>query len=336
MTLKALPYALVVLVTVAGTTAGRAEKPKYNIDDVTACSPDAMRLCKDKLPDLGAGRLADMDAAGITMQVLSVSGPGSDPLPPDRSVAWARHTNDVLARAVAEHPGRYAGFAHLPLAADPKASADELERCVRDLKFVGTMVNGMTDGKFLDDPSFEPVLARAERLGVPIYLHPGLPPEAVRKAYYDGLPEPLGMALAAFAYGWHAETAVHVLRLIFAGVLDRHPKLNVIIGHMGEYLPMTLARTDEMMAPDLSKRSARSVAQQLRDQVYVTTAGLFTVPPLQLLLATFGIDRVMFSVDYPFSHNAQGRAFLDALPLAPADVAKIAHGNADRLLGLAG
>ncbi len=287
-----------------------------------------------KLGDLGRGRLADMDAAGITTQVLSVAGPGADPVPVEHLVDWCRHTNAVMARAVTDHPGRFAAFAHLPLAADPHASADELERCVAELKFVGAMVNGTVNGKFLDDPAFEPVLARAERLGVPIYVHPGVPPEAVRQAYYAGLPAPLDMALATFAFGWHAETAVHVLRLVFNGTLDRHPRLNLIIGHMGEFLPMTLARTTAAVAGDLAKRSSRSVAQQLRDQVYVTTSGLFTVPPLQALLATFGIDRVLFSIDYPFSDNGKGRAFLDAMPLAPADVDKIAHGNADRLLGL--
>ncbi len=287
-----------------------------------------------RLGDLGAGRIADMDAAGISTQVLSVAGPGADPVPVDQLVGWCRHTNDVMAGAVTAYPGRFAAFAHLPTAADPNAAADELERCVAEQQFVGAMINGTVDGKFLDDRSFEPVLSRAERLGVPIYLHPGVPPEAVRQAYYSGLPEPLDMSLATFAYGWHAETAIHVLRLIFSGTLDRHPKLNLIIGHMGEYLPMTLVRTDLATADDLAKYSDRSVAQQLRDQVYVTTSGIFTVPPLQATLATFGIDRVLFSVDYPFSDNAKGRAFLDAIPLAPADVEKIAHGNADRLLGL--
>ena len=289
-----------------------------------------------KLGDVGRGRIADMDAAGITTQVLSVAGPGADPVPVEQLVGWCRHTNDVMARAVTDHPGRFAAFAHLPMAADPNAAADELERCVAESGFVGAMTNGTINDRFLDDPAFEPVLARAERLDVPIYIHPGVPPEAVRRVYYSGLREPFNLSLATFAYGWHAETAVHVLRLILSGTLDRHPTLNLIIGHMGEYLPMTVARTDKATAADLAKYSARSVAQQLRDQVYVTTSGMFTLPPLQATIATFGIDRVLFSVDYPFSSNDTGRAYLDALPLAPADVGKIAHGNADRLLGLSG
>ena len=204
-----------------------------------------------------------------------------------------------------------------------------------DHRFVGTMVSGTVDGR----SSW--TTRRSSRCwpGPSGWACRSTSTPACRRrpcgdAYYSGLPQPLDFALATFGFGWHAETAVHVLRLVFSGTLDRHPGLNLIIGHMGEFLPMAMARTDRATRDMLAKHSARSVAQQLRDQVYVTTSGLFTVPPLQVLLATFGVDRVMFSVDYPFSGNDLGRAFLDALPLAPADVAKIAHGNADRVLGL--
>ena len=156
----------------------------------------------------------------------------------------------------------------------------------------------------------------------------------MRKAYYDGLPGTMGFFLSIAGFGWHAETAIHLLRLILSGTLDRHPKLKLIIGHMGEFLPMTMARTDAMSRDETSKYLSRGVAQQLREQAYVTTSGQFTTPPLEALVHTFGIDHVLFSIDYPFSPNARGRAFLDSLPFAPADVAKIAHGNADRLLKL--
>ncbi len=295
--------------------------------------PEGNLRAQQHLPGLGDARLADMDAAGITTQVLSVAGPGADLLPPAEGVPWARELNDTLARAVAAHPGRYAGFAHLPMTA-PAAAADELERAVTQHGFVGTMVNGTTDGKFLDDPSFEPILARAERLGVPIYLHPNIPPEPVRQAYYGGLPPTMGFLLSIAGFGWHAETAIHVLRLIFSATLERHPNLKLIIGHMGEFLPMTMARTTGNSQGETAKYMSRTVAQQLQEQVYVTTSGQFTLPPLQALIATFGIDHVLFSIDYPFSPNAKGRALLDSLPLAVADVEKIAHGNADRLLKL--
>jgi len=295
--------------------------------------PQRTTLAQAKLSDLGAGRIGDMDAAGITMQVLSISGPGADLLPPEDGITWAREANDILATAVAGNSTRFAAFAHLPMTA-PEAAADELERCVRTLGFVGALINGTTQDKFLDDPAFDPILARAEQLDVPIYIHPNIPPQAVRRAYYDNLPPPMGYMLSIAAFGWHAETAIHVLRLIFAGTLERHRNLKIIIGHMGEGLPMAMARTSGMAEQETAKYLSRTVAQTLTEQVYVTTSGQFTYPPMMALLATFGIDHVLFSNDYPFSPNDRGRNFLDHLPLAPADIAKIAHGNADRLLKL--
>lgn len=287
----------------------------------------------ERLADLGPARLQDMDAAGITVQVLSVSGPGADVAPPKDAPALAREFNDALARTVAAHPDRYAGFAHLPMTA-PEAAADELERAIKELGFCGLLVNGLTEDRFLDDPRFAPILARTEALGVPLYLHPGIPPEAVRKAYYDGLPDPLSFMLSIAGWGWHAEVAVHVLRLVLSGTLDRYPRLQLIIGHMGEGLPAMLDRCDQVFGRAPAGVLKRSPSQAIRDQVHVTTSGFFSLPPFEALLHTFGADRIMFSVDYPFSENATGRAFLDRLPVSPADREKIAHGNADRLLKL--
>ena len=285
-----------------------------------------------QLADLGTGRLAEMDQAGITVQVLSASGPGADLVDGAEGVSWAREMNDVLARAVSEHPDRLAGFAHLPMRS-PQAAADELERAVCELGFRGALINGMTQDLFLDDARFDPMLSRAERLGVPIYLHPNLPPEAVRKAYYDNLPGITGFLLSAPAWGWHAEVAIHVLRLVLSGTLDRHPGLQLIIGHMGEGLPAMLARCDQFFE-GATAHLARSVGRTVLDQVSVTTSGLFTLPPFEVALAVFGIDRILFSVDYPYSSNLQGQDFLAGLALAPADLEKLAHGNADRLLKL--
>jgi uncharacterized protein len=174
------------------------------------------------LLDLGAGRLGDMDQAGITVQVLSASGPGADLLDGAAGVALARDMNDAVGKAVAAHPDRLAAFAHLPMRSPP-AAADELERTVRDFGFCGALINGMTEDRFLDDPRFEPILARAEALDVPIYIHPGIPPESVRKAYYDGLPGMASFFLSIAGWGWHSEVAIHVLRLVLSGALDRHP-----------------------------------------------------------------------------------------------------------------
>src|SRR5580698_128518 len=202
-----------------------------------------------QLADLDALRIAEMDEAGITVQVLSASGPGADLLDGAEGIAFARDVNDILGKTVAAHPDRLAGFAHLPVRS-PQAAADELERSVRDLGFCGALINGVTEGRFLDDARFDPILARAEQLDVPIYLHPNLPPPAVRDAYYAGLPGLSGFRLATASWGWHSEVAIHILRLVVSGTLDRHPKLKLIIGHMGEGLPAMLVRTDKALSGD--------------------------------------------------------------------------------------
>jgi predicted TIM-barrel fold metal-dependent hydrolase len=290
---------------------------------------------RNELSDLGDARIADMDGSGITVQVLSVAGPGADLVPAAAGIAMARDYNNALAEAVAHHPDRYRGFAHLPMTA-PEAAADELERTVKDLGFHGMLVNGPTDGRFLDDPSFEPILARAETLDLPIYIHPGIPADSVRNAYYDGLPGNFSFTMALSAWGWHAETAIHTLRLVLSGALDRHPGLKIVIGHMGEALPFMLDRIDETTSATAKTLLRRSVKQTILDQVWITTSGFFTMAPFMAALMTFGADRIMFSVDYPFASNARARAFLDALPVSAADREKIAHGNADRLMRLPG
>ncbi len=295
--------------------------------------PWAQTIKRAELADLGDARLADMDASGITTQVLSVAGPGADLVPGQPGIDLARAYNDALAEACARHPTRYRGFAHLPLL-EPDAAAEELHRTVTKLGFHGVLVNGATDGRFLDDPRFEPVLAQAEKDDLPIYLHPGIPTEPVRAAYYDNLPGNFSFTLALSAWGWHADTAIHTLRLVLSGALDRHPGLKIVIGHMGEAIPFMLDRIDETTAATAKTHLKRSVRQTILDQVWITTSGFFTMVPFMAALMTFGPDRIMFSVDYPFASNARARAFLDALPVSPADRAKIAHGNADRLLRL--
>jgi predicted TIM-barrel fold metal-dependent hydrolase len=204
---------------------------------------------------------------------------------------------------------------------------------VRDLGFCGALISGATNGLFLDDPAFEPLLARAEALDVPIYIHPGVPPDSVRAAYYNGFNPQVSFIFATAGWGWHAETAVHVLRMVLAGTLDRHPRLKLIIGHMGEGLPTMLDRCDDWFAPKVTGLS-RTVSQTILDHVSITTSGFFSLPPFLAALLTFGADRILFSVDYPFSDNARARAFLDGLPVPPDELEKIAHGNADRLLKL--
>jgi predicted TIM-barrel fold metal-dependent hydrolase len=316
-----------------GAIASRIDK---DVIARRAFVPGSSRPGSNPLPlleDVGEGRLKSMDDNGLTVQVLSVTGPGAELVEGDAGIAVARDYNDAIYEKTRAHPTRLAAFAHLPMTV-PQAAADELERAVDMLGFCGALINGLTNDRFLDDRQFDPILARAEKLAVPLYLHPGIPPQAVRDAYYSGMSPMADKLLSMSGFGWHVETAIHVLRLIVSGTLDRYPGLQIIIGRMGEMLPMMMARCDGVFAPQLIG-TRRTVQQTLREQVHVTTAGIFTLPPLMVAIDTFGIDRVMFSIDYPYASIATGAKYLESLPLAPADIEKIAHRNADRLLRLA-
>jgi len=286
----------------------------------------------DQLRDLGSARLADMAANGIDFQVISHVAPAAQGLPGAEGLARAREANDLLAGAVAAHPGKFAGFATLPTA-DPDAAADELERATGELGLIGAMINSTlgSNGLFLDDARFEPLLARFERLDVPLYLHPAPPSQALHDVLYRGLPPAVAGRLSTGAWGWHAELGLHLLRMIATGVFDRHPGLRLIVGHCGEMLPFMLARIDAMLQLE---SLAMAPSEYVARNVWVTTSGLFSIPPVMCTVEVLGVDRVLFSVDYPFSPNTAGRALLDTLPLSPADKAKIAGGNAERVLGL--
>ena len=287
-----------------------------------------------KLLDLGAGRIADMDEAGIDLQVLSLASMGFDALDGATSTALAHDVNDELADAVRAHPDRLAGFAMVALK-DANAAAAELDRCITRLGFAGALVDGTTNGLFLDDSRFLPFFEAAAHLNVPVYLHPAPPPEPVRQAYFSGLPGELGLFLSIAGWGWHAETGLHTLRLIVSGLFDRFPTLQLIIGHMGEGLPYALARSSAILsraAPHLRQ----PVASYFQSNIHITTSGYFTTQPLRCAQDVVGLDRLLFSVDYPFSPNTRGRAFLDSLAdmLNAEELASLAHGNAESLLRL--
>ena len=283
-------------------------------------------------PEMGERRLKSMDDAGVTVHVISNTGPGPDLVSGPDGVTLARALNDQLAAMCAKNPKRFAGWAVLPMAS-PKDCAAELKRAVKELGFVGAMINGTCEGRFLDHPSYDDLLAASVELDVPVYIHPHLPPESVRQAYYSGLEPGAGRVLESAGWGWHSEVAIHTLRLVLAGSLDKHRKLKVIIGHMGEMLPVMLVRVDETSVAD-NGHSSRPPSQQILEQVWITTSGIFSQPPFIAALQTFGIDRILFSVDYPYALDSQGRTFLDEVCLAPADMAKLCHGNADALLKL--
>ena len=284
------------------------------------------------LADLGERRLAAMDASGVDLQVISHTTPGVQHLDGATAVPLAREANDVLAAAVHKHSSRFAGLATLPTS-DPAAAADELSRSVQDLGLLGAMVNGHTSGRFLDDPAFGVLLERFERLDVPLYLHPTEPVPAVREAYYEGFAPAVSWFLSAAAWGWHSETALHVLRMVLGGVFDRHPRLRMIIGHMGEMLPFMLQRVDDNLPPRVTGLQRMPSAYVL-DHVVITTSGLFSVPPLRCALDVFGIERVLFSIDWPYAPNEEGRRLLEEAPLTGEDLEAFAHGNAERVLGI--
>jgi uncharacterized protein len=284
----------------------------------------------EQLCDLGEGRIADMDAAGIEVQVLSLTSPGVEQLDATEAVALAREENDRLADAVRRHPSRFAGFAALPTPA-PDVAADELERMVREHGFQGAMINGHARGRYLDDEFFWPILERAEALEVPLYLHPTPPPQPVIGAYYVGnYSREVAGTLATGAWGWHIETATHVIRLILGGAFDRYPRLQLVIGHMGEGLPFMLPRLEQALS-HVTKLD-RPLDAYFLENLHYTFSGFNWIPTFLNLLLQVGVDRIMFSADHPYGSMEQARAFLDQLPVSPADKGRIAHGNAERLL----
>jgi predicted TIM-barrel fold metal-dependent hydrolase len=264
--------------------------------------------------------------------VQSQTPPGDEQHDAAEAGALARDSNDLLAAAVRRHPGRLAGFAALPTA-DPVAAAAELDRAVGQLGLCGALINGHTRGRYLDDPAFDPILARAEALRVPIYLHPTPPPAAVEPLYAGNYSRTVAAALSTSAWGWHVDTALHVVRLVLSGAFDRHPGLQVIVGHMGETLPFMLPRLDRALPPELTGL-ARPVGAYLRENVHYTFSGFNWTSAFLDLVLQVGVERIMFSADHPYASMAQARAFLDQLPTSPADRERIAHGNAERLLGL--
>ena len=288
---------------------------------------------RPELLDLGAGRIADMDEAGIDMQVLSAVTPGVQNLPGPEGVASARKLNAwVAGEVVAAWPERFRAFAALPLS-QPEAAADELEYAVRELGFVGCMTYGAINGRFLDHADFEPVLARAGALGVPIYIHPNWPSPQAADVYYGGLDDTLmSRILSGPGYGWHQEVALQCLRLIVSGVFDRFPDLQIVVGHMGEGLPFYYWRFGEDLARIARDRLHKPVQQYFHDNLWITTSAFFRDELLMLALSAMGEDRILFSVDYPMASAKAGADWFRAVGLPRAVKEKIAHRNAERLL----
>ncbi len=312
-------------------TPGFLNGPGKSFVERAASIGDRMARVLEQVREVGEKRIAEMDAARIDMQVLSLNSPGVEQLDGAEAAVLAREANEFAAEAVKRYPARFAAFATLPIAA-PAQAADELERTVREHGFKGALINGHHRGRYLDDKFFAPILERAGSLGVPIYVHPTQPPQPVVEALYSGFTPEVSFMFANAGWGWHIETGVHVLRMILGGVFDRHPKLQVIIGHMGEAIPFMMSRLDNMTMSMTGL--ARPVSAYLRENVHYTFAGFNYTPTFLDLLLEVGVDRIMFSADFPYGSMTAAREFLDHLPVSAADRERIAHGNAERLLAL--
>jgi predicted TIM-barrel fold metal-dependent hydrolase len=278
----------------------------------------------ERLGDLGALRLREMDAADIDVQVLSEAEPGVQNLDPEQAVPLARVSNDLLFEALKRNPDRFAGFATLPTP-DPAAAVRELERSVKELRFCGAMVHGSTRGHFLDERQFWPILEAAAALDVPIYLHPCTPHPAVLDAYYKDYPQ-LGRA----ALGFGIEMAVQAARLVMSGALDEFPRLRIVLGHLGETLPFVLWRANDTLARRATLR--RSFREYFRDHFFITTSGNFSHPALQCAIAELGVERILFAVDWPFQQNREAVDFIKRADLTPHDREQIFGTSARRLL----
>jgi gamma-resorcylate decarboxylase len=287
-----------------------------------------------RLLDMHDRRLAEMDRTGIEIEVISLNSNGVQSiLDPGKAAALARKANDVLAEAIAKRPDRFAGFAALPMQ-DPQMAAEEFERCVRDLKFKGALVNSYTQlgvpdsAVYYDLPQYRPFWAVVERLGVPFYLHPRDPLPSRRQAY-EGHPW-----LIASPWGFAEETAMHALRLMGSGLFDDYPKLKIVIGHLGERIPYDLWRLDHRLNKVPGRPSKRRMSDYFRENFYVTTSGNFCTQSLIQAILTLGADRLLFAVDYPFEDHAQGAAWFDTVDIAEDDRKKIGRDNAMALLNL--
>ena len=302
---------------------GFEEYWKTTVADV---DPAILRQVIGRLTDFGDTRLATMDRAGIARSVLSISGPGVQ-VERDTATAvrMARDSNDFLAAEIRKRPDRYSGFAHLAMQ-DGKAAADELERAIRDLGFAGAMINGHTNGQYLDHPSLYSFWERAQALGAVIYLHPADPPAPM--PVLEGT-----RGLKRATWEWGVETGSHALRLVFSGHFDRFPGAILALGHLGETLPYLLWRFDSR-AKLYAVKLPKPPSEYIRANIVVTLSGMFSAEPLTCAISALGHERVMFSADYPFESSDEASTFIDRVPLADDVRADICFNNAARLLRL--
>ncbi|MCU85226.1 amidohydrolase [Listeria monocytogenes] len=288
----------------------------------------------EELLDIEKNRIPFMDANKIDMQVLSYTSPVSDLVPSEDAVIICKQANDILAEKISEHPTRFAGFATLPMA-NPKAAAQELERCIRDYHFCGALLAGRYQGHFYNEEEFFPIFAKAAELDVPIYFHPAFIPLEIQEMYYmsDAYSTLVGSELASAGYGWHAEVGVQVVRLILSGIFDKLPNLKFISGHWGETIPAFLERMDSIMNKEITGLE-KNVSEYYKKHVYLTPSGILSNDQLEYLVKVMGAEHILYAVDYPYVKPDYIYNFLVNSNLTEEQKELIAHGNAERLLKL--
>ncbi len=283
---------------------------------------------RSKLLDHGAGRLKDMDDAGIDMQVLSLVSPGLQVFDAARATAMARRVNDELYRIIGQNPNRFVGLAAIAPQA-PDEAASELKRAVTELGLKGAVINSHTKGEYLDDKKYWVILEAAEDLDVPIYIHPRGPSPDMIKPYL-GYP-----SLASAILGFSAEVSLHALRLIFSGAFDQFPRLKVVLGHLGEALPYWMWRIDNhWLKGPAAKSLKRKPTDYLRENFFITTSGMCWHPALMCAYLSLGAERILFAADYPMESSLEAAASLESAPICPADRERIFHSNAEELFRL--
>lgn len=285
-----------------------------------------------RLEEMAEQRLRHMDAMGVDVQVISLTTPATQALGVSEAVELARAANDLAAHAVRENPSRLQAFATLPTP-DPEYAARELERCVSELGMKGAMLTGRTRNRSLDAPEFLPIFETAARLRVPLYLHPQIPVKAICDVYYSGFGREIDTMFATGGWGWHAESGMQAIRLILAGVFDRFPELQMILGHWGEIIMLYLDRIGPALNMGTNGKLDRTIERYIKENFYVTPSGIFSARYLRNAIEVMGADRVMFAVDYPFQFIENANRFLAEASISDSDKEKIAHGNWERLTG---
>ncbi|KAG2182593.1 hypothetical protein INT44_005572 [Umbelopsis vinacea] len=310
---------------------------EHFLSEAVANSPAAAKLgmenfpptLKAKLMSLSHERIQDMKDGNISLQIVS----HNPAVCYESGICWK--ANNEIFQGCQSHKSSFAGFAVLPMA-DPVAAADELTRSIKELGFVGALIPNHANGHFYDGESYYSFWKRAQELDVPIYLHPTNPSNDMMPLYRGDYSEKIAGILSTFGWGWHADTGLHIMKLFCSGTFDRFPNLKVVIGHNGEMLPCMIQRQSDFL--DTMVPMKRNLVQVWNENIWITTSGMFTIPPFLTLMHTTKIERIMYSVDYPFCNNKDGLKFMEELQksglLTEEQFEQVAYRNAEKLFNI--